>query len=59
MAQIKHYAGEEIKDEWETYRQERRVDKKQADFGDGDIKTFAKVGAYPKGVALKKGEDPL
>lgn len=59
FADVQHDAGEEVEDERETYCQERRVDKKQADFVDGDVEFFAQVGAYPEGVTLEKSDDPL
>ena len=41
VAYIKHYAGEYVKYERETYRQERRVDKEKPDFVDRYIKALA------------------
>ena len=55
VADIEDDAGENVNDERETYGQERGVDEKQAYFVDGDIEAFAQVGAYPEGMAFKKG----
>ena len=59
LADIQHDAGEEVEYQWETHRQEGRVNKKQSDFGDRDIKAFAQVGANTERVPLEKCYYPL
>jgi len=59
VANIKHYAGEYVEDERESYCQERGVDKKQPYFVGGDIKLAPKIGTYPEGITFEKCEDPL
>ena len=59
IANIQHNAGENVKYQRETDCQERGIDKKQAYFADGNMKTLAQVGANPKRITFKEGEDPL
>ncbi|HTD99110.1 MAG TPA: hypothetical protein VK668_07465 [Mucilaginibacter sp.] len=59
LPEIKHDTGEEVNDKWKTYCQKGGVDKKQAYFGNGDVKAFAEVGANTKRVAFKKSYNPL
>jgi hypothetical protein len=51
---IQHYPCEKVKYQRETYCQKRGVNKEKPDLGDRDIKAFAKIGAYTKGVPFKK-----
>jgi hypothetical protein len=59
IADIKHYTCKKVKYKRETHSQKRCVDKEKADLRDRNVKTFAQVSTYPKGVALKKCKYPL
>ena len=59
FAEIKHYPGEKVKYQRETYRQERSVNKKQAYLGNRYIKAFAEVSTHAERVSFKKGDYPL
>jgi len=54
LADIQHNAGEEVKYQREAHCQKGRVDKKQPDLGDRNIKAFAQVGANTERVPFKK-----
>jgi hypothetical protein len=59
FAEIKYYTGKEVKYQWEAHCQERGVNKKQAYFGDRDIKAFTEVSTNAERVSFKKGDYPL
>jgi hypothetical protein len=48
FAEIKHDAGKKVKYQREAHCQERGINKKQAYFGDRDIKAFAEIGTNAK-----------
>ena len=54
VTNIKHYTGEYVEYERESYRQEWRVDKEKPDFVDRYIKALTQIGANPKRVSFKK-----
>jgi hypothetical protein len=59
VTDIQHNTGKDVEDERETYRQKRRIDKKQPYFIDGNIKALAEIGTYPERISFKKCNDAL
>ena len=56
---VKYYPGKNVKYQWKSHCQERRINKKQPDLVDRDIEFFTEVGANTERVAFKKCNDPL
>lgn len=51
---IKHNTCEEIKKYRKTNGKKRRVNKKQPDFGDRNMQTFAQISTNAKRISFKK-----
>ncbi len=59
VTDIKHNPCEEINYQWETNGKKGRINEKQPDLRDRNIKALAKVGANTKRVTFKKGQYSL